>query len=731
MRLRETVLMRKSLVTRITAIMMASVILLTACGSSENAVPLSGDGAGAYIYHDYTSQLCTNWNPHTYVTAGDSYPLSFIESSLYTFIYNDELHPVEGKKPFEHYCIVPEMAEAEPEDITAVLKDERPEFNIPADAEAGYAFKVRLRDDLCWDDGTPINAYTFEESFKRLLDPKLVNYRASEITTGSGTFAGAAAYAAGETADYSGVGLYADGERDVVYVFEAAQSGYYLYAALTNFFLIKPDLYDNCLKETKTASGSVWSSSYNTGVSNSPSYGPYKISSFQTDKSIRFVRNEKWFGYKDGNHKYVDPIDGKTYDMYQTTEIDCQVVAEEATAKRMFFAGELMTHSLSGEDFNQYRNSEFCHSYPGTGTYFLILNRYEDVIEKREDSPDFDRSVKDIETQLLDPFRKAVSLSIDRELFAGTLYPGSSGGYGLFSDSVIYDPDNLLYYRDTDEAMETLCSFYSVDPADYPSLISAEESITGYDQKAAGGYYQQAFNESLDKGYITDNDGDGISDQTVTLLYSVSADDDKTTRLVEYLNGVLSKASEGTGFENRIKIEKSAPVGNEWFSQFMNGLTDICFMSWNGGAMNPFSSIAVYTYPEYAVTANWFDSSEEYMELEINGENVRLNLVQWTDALNGSEVISDGRSYNFGEGQADVNVRLQILSALENRILETNDYIPLMCANTMALLSQQIYYPTDTYNPVMRFGGISYIRYNYDEKDWKEHVKELGGTLKY
>ncbi len=424
-------------------------------------------------------------------------------------------------------------------------------------------------------------------------------------------------------------------------------------------------------------------------------------------------------------------MDGKTYDMYQTTEVDCQVVAESATAKRMFFAGDLTNYSLSSEDYDQYRNSEFCHSYPGSGTYFLLLNGFEDEIRKREESPDFDSSVMDLETLLLDSFRKAFSLSIDRELYASTLYPGSSGGYGLYPNSIIYDTEKLLFYRDTDVAKETLCSFYSVDPADYPSLLSAEESITGFDQKAAGGYYQQAFKDALDKGYITDNDKDGISDQTVTLLFTILSDNDSATRNVEYLNNVLAKASAGTGFENRIKIEKSAPLGNEWFNQFQNGLSDICLMCWNSSVMNPFEIITYYTHPEYQVNVNWFDSSKEYMELEINGENIRLNLIEWGEAINGNEVVRDGRTYNFGEGQADLSLRIRILAALEKRILETGDYSPVMCTNTRALLSQQVYYPTDIYNPVMKFGGISYIRYNYDEKEWKSHVWELGGTLKY
>ena len=105
---------------------------------------------------------------------------------------------------------------------------------------------------------------------------------------------------------------------------------------------------------------------------------------------------------------FVDPVDHKTCDMYQTTEIDCQVVAEAATQKRMFLAGELMMLALSSEDFDQYRYSEFAHSYPGSGSYFLALNGYEEVIKEREASPDFDRSTKDLETQLLKSFLKLI-----------------------------------------------------------------------------------------------------------------------------------------------------------------------------------------------------------------------------------------------------------------------------------------------------------------------------------
>ena len=62
---------------------------------------------GDFIYKDSVTVLSTNWNPHTYQGEDQSYPLDFITSSLYSFMYNDELNPVEGKEAFEGYVIVP------------------------------------------------------------------------------------------------------------------------------------------------------------------------------------------------------------------------------------------------------------------------------------------------------------------------------------------------------------------------------------------------------------------------------------------------------------------------------------------------------------------------------------------------------------------------------------------------------------------------------------------------
>lgn len=154
-----------------------------------------------------------------------------------------------------------------------------------------------------------------------------------------------------------------------------------------NKWIVYEPYYEACLTETD----GVWSSTYCTSVETTMSYGPYKMTEYQTDKFMKFEKNENWYGWTDGQHQYVDPTDGQTYDMYQTDVIECEVVAEAATRKLMFLKGELMTYDLQAEDFATYRSSDYVYFTPAETIFFLILNGYTDAIESREAAADFVR----------------------------------------------------------------------------------------------------------------------------------------------------------------------------------------------------------------------------------------------------------------------------------------------------------------------------------------------------
>lgn len=805
------------------------------------------DATESYIYKDSVNLLATNWNPHTYQTSDDAYPADFIRSGLYSFIFNDELHPIEGKEPFAGYVIVPEMAASEPVDVTEQVKAEHPEFGIPESADSGYAYTIELNPDCTWEDGTPINADTYVESMKRLLDPKLVNYRAVDYYSGDLVIAGAEAYANagqvvkvdngvsgaytfedlvkgedgayvtaegfpvylavdypldwcndytlktyveaygdayfgmtnwetlvgmmdenglipltdenyamyadvttsnanwGETAadlpnyfivektypevEYDGtVGVYKNDEYSITLVFEKSLKGFYLLYNLSGNWIVDIETYDACLKQT----GDGWTSTYNTSVETTKSYGPYKMSAYEADKAMHFVRNENWWGYTDGKHTYVDPVDGETYDMYMTTEVDCQVVSESDTRKMMFLKGQLMGYGLQSEDFATYRNSEWIHFTPGQAIYFLIFNGYLDAINEREAAADFDTTKYDLQTMTLTSFRKAFAVCYDKELFAATISPARSGGYGLIGIAYVYDPETGSRYRDTDQAKQALCDFYSVDVSAYASVSEAAASITGYDPETAKVLFTQAYEESIAAGYITDEDGDGISDQIVTIEYCAGEVNTFITKTVAYMNEKLAEVTVGTPFEGKIEMVVSAPYGNAWSDKIKDGLSDVVLAGWNGSVLNPFNLSDQYVNPSKQYDGKWFDATEVEMTMTINGEELTTDLKSWSDTLNGSTITIGEKQYNFGADNVDVETRLSILAKIETAVLGTYDYIPMLQDAGASLLSQQVYYVVEEYNPVMGRGGLTYMKYNYTEDEWNEYVSsQPDGILTY
>lgn len=864
--------MQKKILALLLALVMA-VAVFAGCQtpaepSEATAAPAaSGDPSGeatdapeadTYTYQDSVSVMATNWNPHTYQTADDAYPVDTadIRIGLYELIFNDELHPVEGKEPFTGYVVLPEMAASLPVDVTEQVKAEHPEFGIPEDMTSGYAYTIDLNPDACWEDGTPINADTYVYSMQKLLDPKLLNYRAVDYYGQNFSIAGAEEYAnAGRTVDldnyamsgytledltlgedgqyvspegspmfvgvnfdlswtaqsggtlqelveaygdqyfnmerweelvaladenglapltedsyamlvslistdawmedesnapcyfverktypevdFSTVGLYKSGDYQITLVLDKALAGFNLYYSLTSNWIVKEDLYESCLTSSTGADGvEVWSSTYNTSVETTSSYGPYKLVEFQTDKFMRYEKNENWYGWTDGKHEYVDPNDGQTYPMYQTTAIECEVVEEAATRKLMFLRGELMGYGLGSEDFDTYRSSEYCYATPAETIFFLILNGYLEAIQSREAAADFDQTQYDLETMTVLEFRKAVALTYDKDLFAATVSPARSGGYGIIGNAYVWDVDTGALYRDTDQAKQALCNAYSVDVSEYASLDEAAASITGYDPEQAKVFYGEAFTKALEAGYITDEDGDGISDQTVRIEYCISVDNDFMTQTIDYLNEKMAEVTAGTPFEGKVQFVKSAPYGNEWSDRIREGLSDTVLAGWQGSALNPFSLTDQYVNPQYMYDANWFDATtvDMTLELTVDGEarSITMNLREWSDALNGAAVTAeDGNTYNFGDGMADSQDRLTILAAIETQILGTYNYLPMLQDGSMALLSQQVYYVVEEYNPILGRGGIQYLRYNYDDAEWAAYVAENGGELTY
>lgn len=150
-------------------IVAVSVVLVVGCGDSS---AIDEAGKGRYTYNTATSVFPTNWNPHTYETATDSDILDYCSSGFYEFDYNEDE---------TGYQIVNAMAAAAPVDVT---NDYIGQYGVK-DGDKARVYKIKLRDDLKWSDGTVINAQSFVNSAKLLLNPVAQNYRADSLYTGN------------------------------------------------------------------------------------------------------------------------------------------------------------------------------------------------------------------------------------------------------------------------------------------------------------------------------------------------------------------------------------------------------------------------------------------------------------------------------------------------------------------------------------------------------------------
>ena len=529
---------------------------------------------------------------------------------------------------------------------------------------------------------------------------------------------------------FSNVGIYKSGEYEITLVLEKSRVGFDLLYKLTDNWIVYEPYYE--AGKTQVYDTDAWTNTYGTSVDTTMSYGPYKITEYSFGQYMKLERNESWFGYYDNKHGYVDPVDGKVYSMYETTSIYCSVVGDDATRKLMFLKGELMSYELKAADFAEYGSSDSAYFTPSETTYFLLLNGCTEATQKREAAESFDQTKYDIQTITLNSFRHALALTYDKESFAAAVSPSRSGGYGIVGEAYVYDAETGAKYRDTEQAKMLLCDFYGVDVSKFESLDEAVASISGCNSEKAKELFTKAYYEALALGYVTDNDGDGKSDQIIRIEYTSSATSEFTRQVLNFLNTQLVEVLVGTPFEARIEIYESAPYGSNLTIQIKNGVSDMMLIGWSGESLlNPFALTEFYTNPQKQYDAKWFDASAHELTLTIGGEEITMSLSQWSDALNGATVVAGGKQYNFGDGMVDVDTRLDILAAIEKTILNTGSYIPMLQDGTVSLLSKQVSYVTDEYHAIMGRGGITYMRYDYNDTEWTQYVADQGGQVKY
>ena len=196
-------------------LMLVAIVALTIAVAACTPGP-KPEEADTYTYKSWTTALGSNWNPHSWETNADNSILSYISSPFVDLSIKDSVNGVYQWV----YEMATEVVDTTKENQADLDKygSKLPDGKTSAEVEEGYVFDIKLNPAAKWQNGDKITADDYVESMKRLLDPKMKNYRANLYYAGESAIAGAAeyynsespiydavvpAYGSGETPDYS------------------------------------------------------------------------------------------------------------------------------------------------------------------------------------------------------------------------------------------------------------------------------------------------------------------------------------------------------------------------------------------------------------------------------------------------------------------------------------------------------------------------------------------------
>lgn len=781
-----------------------------------------------YTLREYTAQMPGQWCTIISNDSVDNDMESYMTSAFYEFNYKFD---ADGKIVPGAYT-VEYSAATKLEDVT---KKYAGKYGLAADAKKGQAFAMTLRNDLKWDDGTPIKAADFVYTMTQQLSPKYLFDTASNYYSGnyvihnaenyvkqgqSGWFPAAdvAAYGAsissfeglyfdaqnvkafgdifgtadmtklGAAKDYfvsNGVnvfdelvqyagdnrtpltqelfdkikGLFAadgglkesvsgwiwadeeigyftvvnytypaidfsevgyfvgDNEYELVMVIDGTlkpldeegnltyEAGYYF----SGWPLVKKDLWEKCEDTTKTP----YANSYCTSLEKSASWGPYKLTNYQDDKTYTVSRNDKWFGY--GLEQYAK--------QYQTDTIITNKIPEWDTAWLSFQNGDLDSISMDVKIASDYRTSRQAFFTPDTATGCLNL---QSLATSRTDK----------RNNLLlnyDDFRKAISLALNRDDYCAKNRPSSQAALGLLNSMYYYDVENGKVYRDSIQAKEAILNAYGAEKVEggwkvgtvvYKEIDEAVDAMTGYNVTLARQLMTSAYQKAKSEGNYRDG-------EKIVLTFGVSEITANTDRTKNWFQAAFDDATKGTAFEGKISIEYFIFSDKTWSDQFKKGEYDLCFGAWSNAPFNPSYLLCETQINKDVRWAQNWDPTKVNVTVKATPDAdhedgiYTYNLEQWRLILQGKDATLPNFK-NFS-----IEDQLTALGAVETAILKEYYSVPVFSLYSASLMGYKTDYVTYEYNTFMGYGGIRYMSYNFDDTEWAAFVAEKGGTLNY
>ncbi|MBQ7374676.1 MAG: hypothetical protein IJW61_01730 [Clostridia bacterium] len=515
-----------------------------------------------------------------------------------------------------------------------------------------------------------------------------------------------------------------DGEKDDL----ALWAAYYM----SGLPLVKKSLYEEC-KVEPVEGAFLWTTTYNTSLETTASWGPYKLVEFEAGSHYKLVKNEHWYGWN------LPENAGQ----YKVEIIHCRKVADSKTAWMGFLNGLYDDAALTTDNIDEYYDSKFVSYSRSTGTFGMQLYSNLSVLKASENNNGI-LAIKE--------FRQALNLSLNRSEVVEKIWPGTTVPcFGLVNTEYFYDVENSSTladggrYRNTVEAKSGILRAYGwTQAADGTwsagdltglSLDDAYDSLTGYNPTLAKEKLQAAIPE-----LTTNTEKYGYdSSKKITLVYGSSVDNDKQRFRCEYLQGVINELTKGTALEGQIVLKFDASAGSKWSDAFRSGATQIGFgYGFQGNPFDPFNIVGSFVDPDDDLNYHaYWDSSAVNMTLTMPagdyagaGEEITMSLQNWYFCINGLAEEKDAPVvYNWGAGYAPAHARLAVLSALEEVVIDESRSVMLIGDAGGSFLGAKFSQFSDEYNTFMGFGGMRYLEVNYNDGEWTDFLDDHNNDL--
>ncbi|MBE7080710.1 MAG: hypothetical protein E7371_05680 [Clostridiales bacterium] len=165
------------------AVCCATMCSIVGCKNNDGSDSSGQTSLKQAEYNTTTASMPSNWNELTYMDNNDTQIMQYINSPFFDYDYKfQEDRKFDADGSINTAGIVRGAyttnysAATALEDVTSTV-DGKWGYTQQQKEEGGYAWKITLRQDLKWDDGTPIKAEDFEYSMQQQLDPAFMNFR--------------------------------------------------------------------------------------------------------------------------------------------------------------------------------------------------------------------------------------------------------------------------------------------------------------------------------------------------------------------------------------------------------------------------------------------------------------------------------------------------------------------------------------------------------------------------